>query len=394
MIQSSAYWIWLFATALVIWWLPQKLRLGFLGLACLGYLACVEFSTTLILSVLTFAFFWIPRVVGQDRFRTHVVLYLVLGILGYLFYYKFRVAHVPVHTLRTGATASALPLGISYFTFKFIHYAIEVGRGNLKPHGFGDFLAYMTLVPIFTAGPIERFDHFLANHESAWSLESLVAGLTRIIHGLIKRFVVAGMLVAPLLGPFNNGAQLIDSLDQVSAFQLWRYCIVTFLLWYLDFSAYSDIAIGGARLFGLRIMENFNWPIFAPNIVQFWKRWHMTLAGWCLTYVYMPGVGLTRSPYFSTYATFFVIGVWHGVTLGWVLWGLYHATGIAFFMFWNQIKRRLKWRIPEILPLRILSTVMTVAFVSAGGLLPALEGRYSPWIIIRVFGKLLFLDMP
>jgi alginate O-acetyltransferase complex protein AlgI len=369
--------------------------MGFLGLASLGYLASLEPWGTLVLAAWTTAFYWLPRSVGEPRSRRRAGVVLILGILGYLAYFKYVPPLLHALHLGSGTAQFALPLGISYFTFKFIHYVIELNRGTLKPHGFADFLCYVFLVPIFTAGPIERFDHFLAHRERAWSLQSTVEGLTRIIHGLIKRFAISALLVAPLMGSVDSTEKLLQFLGVMSPLRLWWHLFVSFLLFYLDFSAYSDIAIGASRLFGLRIIENFNWPIVAPSIVQFWKRWHMSLAGWCQSYIYMPMIGLTRNPYVASYAAFFIIGLWHGGSWGWILWGLYHGTGIAAYVFWSQLKRRRKWKIPDVGLTRLAGIALTLAFVSAAGVLPALDMvGASPWDALRVYAKLLFLNLP
>ena len=118
------------------------------------------------------------------------------------------------------------------------------------------------------------------------------------------------------------------NIDTIAIWKVWGFLALTYLYAYLDFSAYTDIAIGASRLFGIKIMENFNFPILAINISDFWKRWHMTLAGWCQTYIYMPVMARTRTPYAAVFATFTMMGLWHGATAGWLLWGLYHATGV------------------------------------------------------------------
>jgi alginate O-acetyltransferase complex protein AlgI len=163
---------------------------------------------------------------------------------------------------------------------------------------------------------------------------------------------------------------------------------------YLDFSAYSDIAIGSSQLFGIRIMENFNWPIFAENISVFWKRWHMTLSGWCQTYIYLPVIGLTRNPYVATYLTFIAIGLWHSGTTGALAWGLYHGTGISVFGYWNRYRRRRKWRGLDRPYGKCLSIPLTFSFVSAGSVFFATDGVASPYGVLRVFAKLIFIDLP
>jgi alginate O-acetyltransferase complex protein AlgI len=200
------------------------------------------------------------------------------------------------------------------------------------------------------------------------------------------------MFVTPLLGTVVSTQLLLQYLPVMSTPRIWWHFLISFLIFYLDFSAYSDIAIGASRLFGLRIMENFNWPILAPSIGHFWRRWHMSLASWCQLYIYIPLIGLTRNPYAASYAAFFIIGLWHAGTWGWILWGLYHGTGIAAFVYWSQLKRRRKLAIPDSFPFRLAGNMATLAFVSAAGVFPALDmAGGSLGDVLRVYAKLLFL---
>lgn len=295
MITSPGFWLLLAIGVPVFWLIPQRLRLGALALASFAYLYTLEPFSVLALLGFSLGFYYVAPVARSNP-KWRVTGILALGVLAFLAYFKYLPPLVAALTGGSAAAALAVPLGISYFTFKLIHYAIEVGRGNIKDRSLQQFFCYLYLFPIYTAGPIERFDHFLANQESRWQLQSFVEGSTRIVHGLIKKLVIGEVLLRSALGELNT-AYVVANLGELSPLQVWWFLIVTFLLMYVDFSGYSDIAIGSSRLFGLRIMENFNWPILAPNIAEFWKRWHMALAGWCRAYIYMTMIGLTRNPY-------------------------------------------------------------------------------------------------
>jgi alginate O-acetyltransferase complex protein AlgI len=163
----------------------------------------------------------------------------------------------------------------------------------------------------------------------------------------------------------------------------------------MDFSAYSDIAIGASRLFGIRIMENFDFPILAQNIANFWQRWHMTLGRWCQSYVYMPMIGLTRNPYIAVYCTWLAIGLWHAGSLNWVFWGLYHGTGVAIFVAWGRFKRRKKWFfLDKIVILRYMSIPVTFLFVSGSGSFTAIYGHGGVYDGFRILAKLIFINLP
>jgi alginate O-acetyltransferase complex protein AlgI len=394
MITDPFYWILLGLSIPVFWLLPPRHRYGFLAAASFLYLMTLEPSGVLALSALSLGVFLLAPMARHGGRRSWIIPGVVLGLLVYLAYFKY----IPriLADLGPGHSAAKLiiPLGISYFTFKLIHYVIEVKRNNLQTHSPADFLCYVFLVPIFTAGPIERFDHFLKEREVCWQHEFATEGLRRIIHGLVKKLVLANLVLVQLYGPVNDGAGLIQQLSQLDPWQVWWFSLLTFLYMYLDFSAYSDIAIGSSRLFGIRIMENFNWPVFADNISIFWKRWHMTLAGWCQSYIYLPVLGLTRNPYIATYLTFVAIGLWHSGSIAWLIWGLFHATGISVYGFWNRYRRRRKWRGLNRPYGKVVAIPLTLAFVSTGSAIVSVDGHGGPYDILRVVVKLTGFDLP
>lgn len=338
MIQAPLFWLTLAVAVPVFWLLPRPYRFPFLTLVSIGYLATLAPYSVASLLVWTIVFYVAAPLARRNGTRSHWVLpVLVLSILSYLAFFKYIPPIVSALSFPAHEQRVVVPLGISYFTFKFIHYAIEVTRGNIVDRSLPQFFSYIFLFPIFTAGPIERFDHYLANQDHVWTLDSTVAGLTRIVHGIIKRFFLVAAVIEPMFQSLSTSEALLARLEVLPAYKVWAYLVLTYLYVYLDFSAYSDLAIGTSRLFGIRIQENFNWPIFAQNISGFWKRWHMTLSGWCQAYVYMPMIGLTRNPYLAAYATLLAIGLWHSGTTTRVCWGLYHGTGVALYTTMDTI---------------------------------------------------------
>ena len=399
MIQSPWHWALLAASVVLYWLLPARWRMGFLGGVSLGYLLWAEFALTgrvLTIPVLlgfTLAFYLFGPVVARPgRTPRRVLSLLILAALGYLAWFKYVPPIVHAFQGQFDLAHVAIPLGISYYTFKLIHYAVEVARGNIEDRSLGSFFSYILLFPIFTAGPIERYDHFLANRAERLAADDVLAGLARIIQGLVKKFVILELMLAPLYGSNPDAAALVSHFDRLSTVQVWGFAGLTYLAAYLDFSAYSDLAIGSARLFGIRIMENFRWPVLATNIGDFWKRWHMTLAGWCQAYVYMPMIGLTRNPYAAVYATFIAIGLWHAGSLHWIAWGAYHATGMVAFLAWARIRRHKGRRLAEPSLMRLWGWPLTTAFVAAGFLITALNGQ-GTWDTVRVLARLFFIRL-
>lgn len=303
-------------------------------------------------------FYLAPKRLKHKSYWFAVKFFLVAGPLLYLSYYKYlpnMLAYIAGNPLDSGII---LPLGVSYFVFRLIHYAIESGRENLPTHNYMEFLTYLFFFPIITAGPIERFEHFKRHWQSDSRRDDLVEGSTRVIYGLIKKFLIVDVLLITL---FNNNTAdtVVTRVDSIEQYKVWGFLLLTYIKVYLEFSAYSDIAIGSSRILGFRIMENFNWPIIATNIADLWRRWHMTLSGWCQAYIYLPSIGLTRNPYLAAILTFLFVGIWHSGSLNWLFWGLYHGVGICAYILWRRLLQKRKWSPPTGLWIRIPSILIT-----------------------------------
>ncbi len=389
MVLLPGFWLVLVASAALFWLLPSRWRLGFLALVSIGFLGSLAWRPVTMLLVWVVVFWFLvrgPAANGDRRRSFHI--FAIMAILAQLAYFKYLPPLIAVLASNAIEAAVIVPLGMSFFTFKLVHYALEVSRGTVKGHSFTQFLCFMFLFPIFTAGPIERFDHFLDSREERWSLQSMTEGLTRIAWGLVKRFFVAEVVLRLLLERLSD--DFLGDLAHMPVYQVWGYLALTFGYIYMDFSAYSDIGIGASRLFGLRIAENFRFPLIATDIGEFWKRWHMSLSRWCQSYVYLPVMGYTRNPYAATYATFFVMGLWHAGSLNRIGWGLYHATGIAIFVTWTQIKRRRKWRKTFRKPhMRWIGLPITMMFVAgSAAFLTAEAAGEGLDVSARILGRL------
>lgn len=394
MIDTGIWWLFLALTPVVYWMVPQRFRSTTIAVASLGVLLLFspwELPIMVGLGVLVYFGHRLDPVttpfLAQSVARS---TFFVWAILLYLFYNKYLPAIGMVIAGNGSFFSIAVPLGLSYFCFKLLHYEIEMRRGNIERHSFDDFLSWLFLAPIFTAGPIERFDHFLRHREIVtFSWVFVAEGLHRIAQGLVKKFFF-GWIVLRLQQQISGGALELAQATSVGPLEIWAYLSLAVLYLYLDFSAYSDIAIGSSRLFGYRIMENFNLPMLARNLPEFWQRWHMSLAQWCRFYIYIPMIGLTRNPYFAGICTFAVMGIWHAASLHWLLWGLWHGTGMALWVYWSRWSKARKFN-PFTSPVgTLVSWAMTMAFISLGGAFTMMHGRgpidLSFGLILRAFG--------
>jgi len=259
-----------------------------------------------------------------------------------------------------------LPVGISFYTFQTLSYTIDIYRGRIAPTRDPiAFFAFVSFFPQLVAGPIERASNLLSQFEKrrVFDYSSKVDGLRLILGGLFKKMVIAdncAMLVNTIFANYQelNGSTLFFGAF-FFAFQI-----------YGDFSGYSDIAIGSARLMGFDLMKNFNFPYLARNLSDFWRRWHISLSTWFRDYVYIPlgGSRISRSRTVANILIVFLVsGLWHGANLTFVFWGLIHALFVLPVILFTR-KRAVETpyllpRISDVLNIAITFTIVTLAWV-------------------------------
>jgi len=275
-----------------------------------------------------------------------------------------------------------LPLGISFFTFEFIHYAADRYRSRTEEGTVGEYLAFILFFPTMVAGPIKRYQDFLPklrNFSRDWMLDCHRGG-TRILAGLVKKFAVADLVSA-----WTNHLNQADiSVANRAVLPLWL--LAYGLKIYTDFSAYSDIAIGSARLFGIRVPENFDWPYLRINIADFWRHWHISLTSWLTDYVYIPLGGSRvreRRVYLNVLVTMLISGVWHGAGMNFIVWGLLHGAMLAIRRAW----RRIIPTDPNTAPLwsKAVAWTVTFTFVNLAWAFFCMDVRTALFFFKRVF---------
>lgn len=285
----------------------------------------------------------------RPRVRLMLLLCSIVVNLGLLFtfkYFNFFRAVVEDVTSLTGASWDLpqldvlLPVGISFYTFQTLSYTIDVYRGRKEPERhFGMFALYVSFFPQLVAGPIERSSRLLPQlrQRYAFHYPDAVEGLQLILWGLFKKMVIADSLATVVqtvyASPETYPGPLLALATLCFAYQI--YC---------DFSGYSDIAIGSARLLGVRLMTNFNRPYHARSIQEFWQRWHISLSTWFRDYVYIPLGGNQRAKlrwYLNLMAVFVLSGLWHGANWTFLMWGLVHALLYLAWLMTGGVRRSL-----------------------------------------------------
>lgn len=312
---------------------------GFMGMYAILSL-CVLSATTIVVYLL----------VGRKQPGTMAVIAATATIGALLAFFKLRTT--------TSGGALLIPLGLSYYAFRQIHYVFEAYKNKLGKKSLAGFVYYLYFLPTLIVGPIHRYQPFTRDlSRRRWDAGKFSGGLERILFGYVKITVLAHYLMKITIS--------VERFDGGGFLQAYLNSVVSWANLYLQFSGYSDIAIGVAALAGFEIMENFKFPFLAKNINDFWSRWHISLTSWCREYVFQPTVSFTRKPLLSVALTMVILGLWHEISLRYILWGLYHAIGIALWHQYQRIKPELKQTAPAFLELpgRVVSVLITLNFV-------------------------------
>ena len=269
----------------------------------------------------------INKLQRRKKLITTANIVLNLLILAIFKYYDFFVTEFAqlFHISTDGLLLKViLPVGISFYTFQALSYSIDVYRGKIEPtKDIIAFFAFISFFPQLVAGPIERATNLLPQFlkKREFNYDTAVDGMRQILWGLFKKIVVA-----------DNCAVYVDQVfstytEQTGSTLLLAAIFFTFQI-YGDFSGYSDIAIGTAKLFGIKLMRNFNVPYFSRDIAEFWRRWHISLTTWFRDYVYIPlgGSRVSKTKVIrNTFVIFLLSGFWHGANWTFIAWGAYHA---------------------------------------------------------------------
>jgi len=268
--------------------------------------------------------------ISGKKFWFWLSILVNLGFLGFFKYYNFFVTsfaeavanlgfHIDIWTLNV-----ILPVGISFYTFHGLSYVIDIYYDRIKPEkNFIDYSVFVSFFPLLVAGPIERATHLLPQIQTKrnFNYTTAVDGLRQILWGLFKKIVIADNCAQYANMIFNDSGHYSGSTLVLGAL------FFTFQI-YCDFSGYSDIALGTARLFGIDLLRNFAFPYFSRDIAEFWRRWHISLSTWFRDYLYIPlggSKGGTWMKIRNTFIIFLVSGFWHGANWTFLVWGLLNA---------------------------------------------------------------------
>ena len=306
-----------------------------------------QFLLLLILSTLldyTYGF-WVA---SPNKKKAKLFLWLSiinnLGILGVFKYYNFFATQFQMGFMALGLHTNpvlinvALPIGISFYTFHGMSYVFDIYREKQKPvSNFIDYAVFVSFFPLLVAGPIERANHLLPQlqRKRSFNYAQAVEGCRLMLWGMFKKIVIADNLATIVDKTFNNYADK-------NAYTLIIGAVAFSFQIYGDFSGYSDIALGCAKLFGVELLSNFRFPYFSRDIAEFWRRWHISLSSWFRDYLYFPLGGSKEGKMKAvrnTFIIFLVSGFWHGASWNFIIWGFLHACGFLPLLLLNRNRK-------------------------------------------------------
>jgi alginate O-acetyltransferase complex protein AlgI len=371
--NSVTFIVFLLIVVLLYWSLPRSIRLWMLLImSCVFYAFWRwEFLSVMFISAMTdyFTAIAIEKVPVENKKKRRRLLWITLIVnLGLLVYFKYlyfftdntnTVLHAIGLQYRLPLIQVILPFGISFYTFETISYTVDVYRGLIKPEKkFLNYGLFVTFFPKLVAGPIQRAAELLhqLKNRPGFKVEFITEGCKRILYGLFLKVFIADN-ISPMV---DEGFAM--NAHQLSALDVWTMAFLFGFQIYFDFSAYSHIAVGAAKLMGIRIPENFNFPYIASSFKEFWKRWHISLSSWIRDYLYLPltgskvvqttaegGIGRSldgapskRKKNGALFLTWAIMGLWHGANWTFVFWGLYHATMIFLERLLKPVRDRVK----------------------------------------------------
>jgi len=289
--------------------------------------------------------FWVA---SPDRKKAKLFLWLSiinnLGILAVFKYYNFFALQFQEGLELLGLHTNpvllqvALPVGISFYTFHGMSYVFDIYRGQQKPvRNFVDYAVFVSFFPLLVAGPIERANHLLPQVQKTrtFNYQQALEGCRLILWGLFKKVVIADTLAVFVDQIYQGQAEL-------SSITLLLGAIGFSFQIYGDFSGYSDIALGTAKLFGFELLSNFKFPYFSRDLAEFWRRWHISLSSWFRDYLYIPLGGSKNGKakaIRNTFIIFLVSGFWHGASWNFIVWGFIHACGFLPLLLLNRNRK-------------------------------------------------------
>ena len=343
MIFSSIYFIYYFLIIFLILYFitPKKFKNYTLLLGSLFFYFYGDSKYIVLLLISSLVNYILGRLISKKNKKLFLIIGLIFnfGLLFYFKYFNFFLSNIN-SLFKTNINLFSIvhPLGISFYTFKNASYLIDVYKNRVNPEkNFINYFTYIVMFPSLIQGPIVRYKDIDLKDKKI-SFDNFAMGVERFIIGLSKKVILADTLAKLVTSLTNMEVQTVVS--------LWVKATSDIVKLYLDFSGYTDMAIGLGLMIGIKIMENFDYPLSTYSVTSFWRKWHISLSSWFKDYIYIPLGGNRKGKfrkYFNIFVVWFLTGLWHGASWNFILWGLYFGTILViekrfFLMFFEKHK--------------------------------------------------------
>lgn len=326
MIFSSIYFIYYFLIIFLILYFitPKKFKNYTLLLGSLFFYFYGDSKYIVLLLISSLVNYVLGRLISKKNKKLFLIIGLIFnfGLLFYFKYFNFFLSNInSLFKTNINLFSIVLPLGISFYTFKNASYLIDVYKNRVNPEkNFINYFTYIVMFPSLIQGPIVRYKDIDLKDKKI-SFDNFAMGVERFIIGLSKKVILADTLAKLVTSLTNMEVQTVVS--------LWVKATSDIVKLYLDFSGYTDMAIGLGLMIGIKIMENFDYPLSTYSVTSFWRKWHISLSSWFKDYIYIPLGGNRKGKfrkYFNIFVVWFLTGLWHGASWNFILWGLYFGT--------------------------------------------------------------------
>jgi len=404
-----------FSTVFVLYWsvFSPNLRLQniFLLVASYVFYAWISWKILLLLMITTAGFYGLGIAIFEAKTEKRQQLFTTLTIMlgvGILLYFKY--ANFFIISFRELFESFGLqtnwhsfkilvPVGLSFYSFRLLSYIIDIHGGKIEPtRDVIAFATYVAFFPCILSGPIDRFATLIPQltNKRIFDYSLAVDGMRQILWGLFKKIVIADNCAIYVNEAFGGNYHLQTGSTLLVAAALFSFQM------YADFSGYSDMAIGIAKLLGFRVINNFNYPFFAQNIADFWRRWHISLTSWLTDYIFTPLNYTWRSwgkwgVIMAIIVNFIICGMWHGNDWSFVLWGFYHGLlFIPLILSGAMLKKNdiatYRWGFPK--PKVLLNILLTFSLVTLGNIIFRAENIGQAFEFVAEIFKVNIFSMP
>jgi D-alanyl-lipoteichoic acid acyltransferase DltB (MBOAT superfamily) len=373
---SSLYIGFLFFTATLYYSVKNKYKHIVLFAASLGLITYISWEVALYAVVFSTVNYFLGIQIEKNRpnpeLRRRIFWFIIVLDIGFLAFFKyfglFSGAISGLISIFPGQThwiigKLMIPLGISYYTFQALGYIIRINRGTDKPEkDYLKFVTFLIFFPKFFSGPVERSNRFFPqiNTLGEFKKENVFDGLRLILWGAFKKFAIASSFYFPVY-------QIYKDIHSYSGSSLLIVFFLQTIYIYMEFSGYTDMALGSAKIFGINLIDNFNRPFLAKNISDYWRRWHISLSSWCNDFIYSPFIVKYRkyenlAVVSGIFLTFFTVGIWHAANWTFVILGLLQGIAIVYEFYTKKYRLKIASRYPKSL-VNAFSRIIVFLFV-------------------------------